>query len=80
MSDLNRTAARRDGRSVDGFHAQPVQAGNRADDICNGIRRADFVKVNLFDFAPVRPGFRLSNEFKNSNDFRFDLVRQPGGV
>ena len=80
MSDLNRTAARRDGRSVNGFHAQPVQTCNSADDVCNRVRRADFVKVNLFDFAPVRSRFRLSNEFKNADDFRFDLVRQPRRV
>ena len=80
MSDLNRAAARRDGRSVDGFHAQPVQAGNSPDNICNRVRRADFVKMNLFNFAAVRSRFRLGNEFKNANDFRFDFVRQSHSI
>ena len=60
MLGFHRAAADVDGGNVDLLDAQQVQRNAGPDDIGNGIHRADFVKVNLFDRDAVDLRFGLA--------------------
>ena len=47
------------------LNAEIVQADCRRDDVCDGINRADFMKMNLIGGNAMSLGFRLCDDAEN---------------
>jgi hypothetical protein len=73
-------AAHIDGRAVDLVDAEQIEGEARADDVADGIDRADFVEVHLFYGDAVDGGFRLAEDAEDALGVGLDRVGQIGGV
>ena len=56
-----------------------MQAHANADDVADGIDRADFVEMDLFDTDAVGGGFGFSERLKNASSGDFNGIGQIGG-
>ncbi len=63
-------AAGVDGRAVDGFDSEQVEREADADDVADGIDRAHFVEVHLFDIDAVDGGFGFAQHPEDALGFR----------
>jgi hypothetical protein len=61
---------------VNGVHAQFLDPGARANDIRDGIQRADFMEANGFDRLPMNLCLRDRDAMKDAQRVRFNEVRK----
>ena len=73
---LDGAAADVDGRADDGGDAQLVEGHAGADDVGDGIGRADFVEVDLLDGNLVDGGFGLAQTLEHGGGVLFDAIGQ----
>ncbi len=60
------------GRAVNPVDAEQVEGEADADDIADGIDRADFVKMHLFDIDAVDSGFGFAENLEDALGIGFD--------
>ena len=80
MFGLDGSAADVDGGAEQGFDAERIERDTGADDIGNGIGRADFVKMDLFYRDAVDGGFGFGEALKHSGGVMFRAGRDAGVV
>ncbi len=65
-------------RTVHRPDVEQVQADAGADDVADGIHRAHFVEMDLFDRNVVNFGFGLAQALKHSGSILFGAIRDAG--
>ncbi len=79
MTGRDLAAAQRQGRGVHRFHTQPLQAGHGADDVDDGVDRADLVEMHLLDGRAVHAGFGLGQALEDPQALSPDAPIQAAG-
>ena len=73
-------AAHVDGRTMDGFDAEQIEGEADADDVADGIDRAHFVEMHLFDIDAVDGGFGFAQHAEDALGFGFYGSGEIGGM
>src|SRR5690606_37729315 len=61
-----------DGRANDAIDAEMVESNGGADDVYDGVERADFVEVNFLDIHAVDSGFGFAEAAEDADGGLFD--------
>jgi hypothetical protein len=76
----DRSAAHVQGRSKPTIHTERLCARGGADDIDDGVYRADFVEMHAFNGDGMNGGFRLAQQLEGAGGAGFHRFSERGGA